>query len=133
MTHHGSFVIRRNPAQTWPQTRAFLSLTGSHFTEIGARYDGKIVISSFVLVLVLILLISVEQICTSMITVKLRVSDMFISFGRFSFKSGNLNLLWLSVNSPFSKAVSYPFGTCQLSKSLLVIKLCELRLRDMSM
>ena len=41
-------MIRRNPAQTWPQTRAFLSLTGSHFTETGARYDGKIVISSFV-------------------------------------------------------------------------------------
>ena len=44
-------MIRRNPAQTWPQTRAFLSLTGSHFTEIGARYDGKIVISSFCAVL----------------------------------------------------------------------------------
>ena len=58
-----------------------------------------------------------------------------------------VNLLWLSVKSPFSRAVSYPFGTCPLldglllsysaksffaSKSLSVIKLCEVRLRDTS-
>ena len=60
-------------------------------------------------------------------------------------KSGNLNLLWLSVNSPFSRAVSYPFGTCPLLDGLLLSpgfilrseiafgKLCEVRLKHTSL